>query len=318
MSITEPTPALGQAPALEVVADRALVFGGRTKLRDALSVVPSKNATTDGLQRAAELARAAADAFDEEVKARAVDTLRKKAGYDPKAVLYDKLGRPRSPATAPGYMAGRRAPNRGRKYPPSSLTTEDIMLAISKVEDVSKNDLYAERLRALILVLWRAGLRISEGLALLEGDLNQTTGEVFVRRGKGGRSRTVGVDDWVWPLLQPWLEIRRTLPQGPLFCVLEGKTAGVDAWGASSARDKFVQLEKASGLRKRFRPHQLRHRMTIELVQEGQPMPYVQRQLGHRNLAITSNYTASLPQGEIIDAMRGRPMPTVAAFKLRG
>lgn len=291
-----------------------LVFEGRRRIREALGLVPSKSATTDGLKRSVVLLRQAADEFEAELEARARDTAQRRAGYDPDAVLYDRLGRKRSPATIPGYMAGRPAPSRGRKYPPSSLTTEDIKAAIDQVGAVSKNAVYAERLRALIILLWRAGLRISEALALLEGDLNQATGEVFVRCGKGGKSRTVGIDDWVWEQLRPWLDLRRDMPPGPLFCVVEGRTAGVDAWGASQVREKFAALQAAAGLRKRFRPHQLRHRMTVELVQEGKPMPYVQRQLGHAHLGVTTNYTASLPQSEIIDAMRSRPQPVVSAF----
>ena len=41
------------------------------------------------------------------------------------------------------------------------------------------------RLRGLIVVLWRAGLRISEALALTESDLDPKTGAVLVRSGKG-------------------------------------------------------------------------------------------------------------------------------------
>ncbi|MBV9802893.1 MAG: tyrosine-type recombinase/integrase, partial [Solirubrobacterales bacterium] len=49
------------------------------------------------------------------------------------------------------------------------------------------------RTRALIILLWRAGLRISEALALGESDLNPVRGSVLVRRGKGGRRREVGM-----------------------------------------------------------------------------------------------------------------------------
>jgi NAD(P)-dependent dehydrogenase (short-subunit alcohol dehydrogenase family) len=45
----------------------------------------------------------------------------------------------------------------------------------------------AVRLRGLIIVLWRAGLRISEALALNESDLDLHRGAILVRRGKGGK-----------------------------------------------------------------------------------------------------------------------------------
>jgi site-specific recombinase XerD len=82
------------------------------------------------------------------------------------------------------------------------------------------------RLRALIVILWRAGLRIQEALDLAEGDLDQRRGALLVRRGKGGRRREVGMDAWGWDELQPWLDVRMQLPVGPLLCVLNGPTRG--------------------------------------------------------------------------------------------
>src|SRR4051812_50177683 len=79
--------------------------------------------------------------------------------------------------------------------------------------------LHAARLRALIAVLWRAGLRIHEALALGEADLDPRRGSLLVRRGKGGRRREVGMDDWAREQLQPWLAARVELPVGPLLCI---------------------------------------------------------------------------------------------------
>ena len=72
----------------------------------------------------------------------------------------------------------------------------------------SRQDPHGLRMRGLIVVLWRAGLRIQEALALAEADLDPRRGAVLVRRGKGGRRREVGMDDWAWEQLQPWLSVR--------------------------------------------------------------------------------------------------------------
>lgn len=58
------------------------------------------------------------------------------------------------------------------------------------------NDAEGVRLRGLVVVLWRAGLRISEALALAESDLDRDRGAILVRRGKGGKRREVGMDAW--------------------------------------------------------------------------------------------------------------------------
>jgi integrase len=64
------------------------------------------------------------------------------------------------------------------------------------------------------------GLRIHEALALSEADLDSRRGSLLVRRGKGGRRREVGMDDWAWEQLEPWLTARVALPIAPLFCVV--------------------------------------------------------------------------------------------------
>jgi site-specific recombinase XerC len=85
--------------------------------------------------------------------------------------------------------------------------------------------LHGRRLRGLIVVLWRAGLRIDEALALREADLDRRRGSILVRRGKGGRRREIGMDDWGWQELEPWLTARVALPIGPLFCIINGRPA---------------------------------------------------------------------------------------------
>ena len=71
---------------------------------------------------------------------------------------------------------------------------------------------HGRRLRGLIAILWRSGLRIQEALALTEGDLDQRRGSLLVRRGKGGRRREVGMDAWGWEQLDPWLETAAGAP----------------------------------------------------------------------------------------------------------
>lgn len=115
------------------------------------------------------------------------------------------------------YMSGKRRPaNKGRRYPADPPRIEEIVAVMKQ----AGTDRYGQRLRGLILVLWRAGLRISEALGLTESDLEIARGSMLVRRGKGGRRREVGMDEWAWDQLRPWLETRVSLPVGPLFCVI--------------------------------------------------------------------------------------------------
>jgi site-specific recombinase XerD len=53
-------------------------------------------------------------------------------------------------------------------------------------------------MRALIVVLWRAELRINEALSLTETDLDRRRGSILVRHGKDNPQREVGMDAWAW------------------------------------------------------------------------------------------------------------------------
>ena len=74
------------------------------------------------------------------------------------------------------------------------------------------HDRHGHRLNALIVVLWRAGLRIHEALSLIETDLDQRRGSVLVRHGKNDRRREVGMDAWAWSAIEPWLADRLEVP----------------------------------------------------------------------------------------------------------
>jgi integrase len=114
--------------------------------------------------------------------------------------LLDVAGHRRSPVTMPGFHEGRAPRNKGRRYPADPPTVEEIIAVMREAGDSADG----VRLRALIVILWRAGLRIGEALDLAETDLDPSRGAVPVRRGKGGRRREVGMDRWAWSLLEPW------------------------------------------------------------------------------------------------------------------
>ena len=114
-------------------------------------------------------------------------------------LLLDAAGHRRAPATMPGYHEGRAPRNKGLRYPADPPTIEEI-IAVMRAAGTGAD---GARLRALIVILWRAGLRISEALDLAETDLDRSRGAVLVRRGKGGRRREVGMDRCAWDQLQP-------------------------------------------------------------------------------------------------------------------
>ncbi len=95
------------------------------------------------------------------------------------SVLYDAAGHRRSPVTMPGYHQGRPPRNKGLRYPADPPAVEEIVAVMRAAGGGADG----ARLRALIVMLWRAGLRIREALELAETDLDAARGAVIVRLG---------------------------------------------------------------------------------------------------------------------------------------
>ena len=208
----------------------------------------------------------------------------------------------------PGFHCGRPPRNKGLRYPADPPTVEEIVAVMRVAGDTT----HGFRTRALIVMLWRSGLRISEALALDESDLDRSRGSVLVRRGKGGKRRQVGMDRWAWEQIDPWLRVRVTLSVGALLCVIDGPTQG-RPWSPAAVRATLRSLAVRAGVRRRFAPHQLRHAHAVEMAREGVSLNVIQRQLGHANLGITSIYLQGIDNSEIIETVGAREAPTLPA-----
>jgi integrase len=142
----------------------------------------------------------------------------------------------------PGYHSGRAPRNKGQLYPADPPTVEEIVAVMR----LTGEQPHGWRLRAMIVVLWRGGLRIHEALALAELDLDPRRGSLVVRNGKGGKRREVGMDEWGWEQLRPWLSGRAELPVGPFFCIIDGPTRG-RPWASAGVRRELRRLAAQAG-----------------------------------------------------------------------
>src|SRR3984885_8010126 len=191
-------------------------------------------------------------------------------------IRVNAAGRRRSPATMPGYLAGRAPRDKGMQYPPDPPRAEEIVIVMRE----AGHDRHGLRIRTLIAVLWRGGLRISEALALNETDIDERRGSVLIRHGKGDKRREAGMDQLGFEQLAAWLTVRVSMAPGALFCVIDGPTRG-RRWAATAARAELRELAAQAGVRRRFAPHQLRHAHAVELAREGVAVTLIQPQLGH-------------------------------------
>lgn len=167
----------------------------------------------------------------------------------------------------------------------------------------SKRAPSGRRNRALLALLWRSGLRLGEALALTPKDVDLQEFVVRIQEGKTGK-RVVGLDISTALLIDQWLVSRKTLGIGnraPLFCTLQG--GQIDQ---SYIRHLLPRLAKKAGIERRIHSHGLRHRFSVDLVQEGADLITVQRLLGHRSAATTSVYLSRLGASNAVEFARQR------------
>jgi integrase/recombinase XerD len=187
---------------------------------------------------------------------------------------------------------------------PETLTVEEVerLLEAAGGEPVpgrrpTDADGTALRDRALLELLYAAGLRISEALGLARGDLSLDGGFVRVI-GKGDKERVVPVGEvalaWLarylaWPR-PAWLAAAGTGAgddtRAPLFVTRRGGRLGRgQAWAT------VKRVAAAAGLDDRVSPHTLRHSFATHLLEGGADLRVVQELLGHASIATTQLYT---------------------------
>jgi len=184
-----------------------------------------------------------------------------------------------------------------KKYPPEPLTRDEVRRLLDACGSDSS---IALRNRALIATLWRAGLRISEALAVEPRDLED--GVLRVRRGKGSKCRVVALDPEAVVVLQAWLESKARLGiGGPIFSTLRG-----EPMLSSYVRNLLPRLARKAGIAKRCHAHGLRHSFAASLADERVDVRVIQRALGHSSLQVTQNYIDHLRPQAVIDALKAR------------
>jgi site-specific recombinase XerD len=191
--------------------------------------------------------------------------------------------------------------NAGNTYPAEILTPEEVRALITMCSNRAPTGI---RNRALIVVLYRGGVRISEALTLFPKDLDRMAGTVTVLHGKGGKRRTIGLDLTAFSVVERWLDTRKSIGidgRKPVFCTLAGQPLK-----SAYVRALLPRLAHKAGIEKRVHAHGLRHTHAAELAAERMPLNLVQAQLGHANLAVTSRYLDHIAPTQLIEAMRSR------------
>lgn len=176
-------------------------------------------------------------------------------------------------------------PRVGRRLP-NVLTTADIGLILEAPERVGFRGL---RDRAMLHVLYAAGLRVSEVVGLKLADVDRQQGLVSAF-GKGGKRRLVPLGEPALDALDAYLEVREEHPHAARTRALFLSPRG----GALTRQAVWKMLggyARGVGIFKPSSPHKIRHSFATHLIEGGADLRSVQVLLGHADIATTEIYT---------------------------
>ena len=194
-----------------------------------------------------------------------------------------------------------------RRFPPEVLSHDEVL---ALMDACGAETVTGVRNRALLAVLYRAGLRITEAMELRPKDLNLSQGMIRVLFAKGGKARTVGIDAVAARIVCEWLTAREQWGAGgvadltlrsPLFCTRSGRRLT-----GAYMRRLLPELARKAGIAKRVHAHGFRHTHAAQLRSEGVDIGIISKQLGHTSITTTARYLDHIAPMAVVDALRNR------------
>ena len=148
------------------------------------------------------------------------------------------------------------------------------------------------RARLLMMIEWRAGLRVSEALALEVGDLSLDVDlpTLRVRQGKGRKARIVPVHPELHSALSSALQFGNIAESDK---IVKASRSTADRWIKEATAGAQKAGAIASG--RRISNHTLRHSYARHLLMNGIPINYLSRWLGHSSIQTTLIYLELVP-----------------------
>lgn len=177
------------------------------------------------------------------------------------------------------------APRFYRKIP-NVLSIEEVDLLL----DISLNNSYDFRNKAMIELMYATGLRVSELVNLEITNIDES--EQIVRCfGKGNKERIVPIGDVAMKYLTIYINEYRDSLKKKRLC----NKLFLNNHGTGITRQGFYKILKEiaiqKGIKKNITPHMLRHSFATHLLNNGADLRSIQMMLGHNNLSTTQIYT---------------------------
>lgn len=166
---------------------------------------------------------------------------------------------------------------RGAKRLPQVLSQDEV----KRIFEVTRNLKH----RALLMLVYSAGLRIGETLNLRIEDVNSKRGVIEIHSGKGDKDRQVPLSQKILDILRDYFKVYR-----PTEFLFEGRSE-TGRYSPRSAQQVLQHSVERAGIKKRVTLHTLRHSYATHLMEKGVGLRYIQDILGHRSPKTTMIYT---------------------------
>jgi integrase/recombinase XerC len=191
-------------------------------------------------------------------------------------------------------------PPKQPKSLPKALSVGDSAALIETSEALSEEPWIAARNAAVLMLLYGAGLRISEALGLKREDAPVGETETIRVVGKGGRERVVPILPAIRRAVEAYLDIVPFTLE-PEMALFRGARGG--PLSPRIVQLAIARLRGALGLESSVTPHALRHSFATHLLGRGGDLRTIQELLGHASLSTTQIYT-SVDSERLLEAYR--------------
>lgn len=174
------------------------------------------------------------------------------------------------------------------KLLPKALSEEEVNISLNHIEEYGNSQWIEIRNKALLVLIYASGLRISEALSITKLHLQNL--EFIKIMGKGSKERVI-----------PWLAIARNLiteyleklpyelkDDEPIFRGKQGKKLQPPVFNR-----ELIKLKRFYGLPEHLSAHSFRHSFASHLLENGADLRSIQELLGHKSLSTTQSYTTT-------------------------
>ena len=144
--------------------------------------------------------------------------------------------------------------------------------------------------RAVLMLCYSSGLRISEAVSLTIGDIDSERMLIHVHHGKGGKERYTILSTRMLAVLRAYWKIHRST-----HWLFPGFMKGTHVQPAT-IQEACRHAAQSAGIAKRVTPHTLRHSFATHLLENGTDTRAIQVLLGHSSIETTARYVAVTPQ----------------------